>query len=128
MRHEARAHTRYITGAAALALIAAAALAFTAGTAQAATHPVASVHCSSIGYPVYICTGTVSGGAAPYTPYWGWKGTWNEWPPGAGPTFSIQMVCKDTTADWVLFKACDSFLQCSNVARAWCGPGIQIDD
>jgi hypothetical protein len=92
------------------------------------TYPSASVQCTSIGYPVYVCTGTVVDGVGPYTPYWGWKGTWNEWPSGPGPTFSIQMVCKTTTADWVSFKACDRYNRCSNVARAWCGPGMPMED
>jgi len=127
MRDVVRDIARYALGPATLTLVAIVLLVAAPAGARPIEYPTVTVQCTSIGYPVYICTGTVTEAFPPYTPYWGWNGTWNEWPEGPGPTFSIQMVCKTTTADWVSFKACDRFNMCSNVARAWCGPGGPIE-
>lgn len=86
------------------------------------TAPSVSAGCSELSYPVYVCTGSVSGGVSPYTPYWNGY----QWPAGSGPTFSIQTICKRGYGNYynVSFQVRDATGAWSNTRTAYC-PGLE---
>lgn len=85
-------------------------------------NPRVSISCTSIGYPVYQCTGQVtSGGTAPFTPYWNYEGgTWyQDGTPGSGP-WTRQYVCKTGSSYNIGFKVTDNLGHTSNEAHTIC--------
>lgn len=82
----------------------------------------AGLSCVTNAPPGYRCTGTASGGVAPYTPWWGYQPSggaiqWSQDPPGNGP-FTRIYVCKSFSHFSVYFKVVDSSGVTSNT-RMW---------
>ncbi len=86
----------------------------------------ASLSCVAQPYPSYRCTGTASGGSAPYTAWWGYQPqggsiTWSTGGTGNGPFYRIY-ICKTSSLPYTVhFKAVDSVGTTSNIVTWTCG-------